>query len=728
MKHFLFALLLLSAALSAAAQELHLLPQPLHVERRQEPDFRLAPTTVIAYDDALERQALYLRDLLRRSTGFDLRLQRGGKKGIVLRLDPGAAPAEGYRLRTDRQSVTIAGSDPAGAFYGIQTLLQLLPPAVYSDRLQTGIAWTVPAVEIDDAPNRPWRGMMLDVARYFYDVDFVKRFIDLMAHYKLNKLQFHLIDDSGWRLEIKKYPRLTQVGAWAGANATRMGGFYTQEEMRELIDYAQVRGVEIIPEIEFPAHILSAVVAYPWLSCTEQQHQVPTQHFISRDLLCVGKESSFEFLQNVLAEVVALFPSPVINIGGDEAVYERWAACPHCQALMKKEGIARADDLQGWLTNRVAKMMRQHGRTCMGWEEIILRGKVDEPVIALFWHSQADSIHATRSGHKGVLTPATHLYFDFPEDPAPGEVQAATWMPPISLEKVYSMPMNDYSPQGTVLGAQGCYWTDQFIHGDRLREIEVLDENRSERYAEYLNFPRIIALSEICWLPQARRSWERFSAANDHNYRRLDALNVNYRLPAPRIVSTTDNADLSTTFTLAPGMSDSQIVYTTDGTRPHRHSKRYTAPVTIDDKEKFQTATLHGHRVSLPAYIAPDYSAHAALGTFVGKARVQTDTIAVVNESYDLSGKINGNGRYVLAWAEEGTAQPSTLLGVEVWKRDERIAVLQNRQTGAWSVRDEKGHPIFDLSVFEAGTPFTLRVVRKVQPGRSQLLFFIRKP
>lgn len=191
----------------------------------------------------------------------------------------------------------MTGRDAGGIFYGIQTLLQLFPPQVYSDKRQHGVEWIVPAVTIYDAPNRPWRGMMLDVARYFYDKEFVKKYIDMMAMYKLNKLQFHLIDDSGWRLEIKKYPRLTEVGAWAGPDHNRLGGFYTQEDIKELIAYGQVRNVEIIPEIEFPAHILSAVVAYPWLSCTGLQHEVPTQHFISRDLLCVGKESSLQFYE-----------------------------------------------------------------------------------------------------------------------------------------------------------------------------------------------------------------------------------------------------------------------------------------------------------------------------------------------------------------------------------------------------------------------------------------------
>lgn len=233
------------------------------------------------------------------------------------------------------------GTDKGGVFYGIQTLLQLFPAEIYSSQRQKGVDWTAPAVSVFDAPERPWRGMMLDVARYFFDKEFVKKYIDMMAMYKLNKLQFHLIDDSGWRLEIKKYPRLTEIGAWAGPDTHRLGGYYTQEDIKELIAYGQLRNVEIIPEIEFPAHMLSAVAAYPWLSCTGLQHEVPVQHFISRDLLCVGKESSYQFLSDVLDETVSLFPSHYINIGGDEAVYDRWKECPKCQEVMKREGLTK---------------------------------------------------------------------------------------------------------------------------------------------------------------------------------------------------------------------------------------------------------------------------------------------------------------------------------------------------------------------------------------------------
>lgn len=331
----------IQSPLAYGANEISIIPKPISIEQNSG-NYLLTDKTVIYYDSSLEKYAEYLADALSKPTGWDFKLKEGkGKKGIQLTLSSEINKAEGYKLTVTSQNISLSGADPAGVLYAIQSLLQLFPAEIYSSERQKGVVWEVPAISIFDAPERPWRGMMLDVARYFYDKEFVKKYIDRMAMYKLNKLQFHLIDDSGWRLEIKKYPRLTEVGAWAGNNTHRLGGYYTQEDIKEIIEYAQFRNVEIIPEIEFPAHMLSAVVAYPWLSCTEIQHEVPVQHFISRDLLCVGKESSYQFLEDVLKETVELFPSPYINIGGDEAVYTRWEECPKCQAVMKREGLKK---------------------------------------------------------------------------------------------------------------------------------------------------------------------------------------------------------------------------------------------------------------------------------------------------------------------------------------------------------------------------------------------------
>lgn len=719
--------LLLAASLGVEAQNtLSLVPKPLHLEQTED-QFTLKSGMTIACEKGLEEQAGYLQQMLRQATGWEIKVRPDSRKGnIVLTLDSVAnTHAEGYTLSVDKKSVRIAGADVAGVFYGLQTLLQLFPEEVYRNSLAGQVAWTVPGVKIVDHPERPWRGMMLDVARYFYDKEFVKKFIDMMAMYKLNKLQFHLIDDSGWRLEIKKYPRLTEVGAWAGPDSRRLGGFYTQDDIREILEYARLRQVEVIPEIEFPAHMLSAVVAYPWLGCTGKQHEVPDQHFISRDLLCVGKESSYQFLKDVLDETVALFPSKYINIGGDEAVYTNWEQCPRCQEVMKREGLSKASELQGYLTNVVADMMKKKNRTVIGWEEIIQRGKLNEQVVALMWHNVGDTIQATRTGHKAILTPATHLYFDFPESRTPGEVKAATWMPPISLEKCYGIEVNDYSPAATVMGVQGCFWSDQFIHGTVLQEITPLNENRSEQYAEYLIFPRMLALAEVAWLPKGERRYEDFFERMKYQYAKLDAKGCNYRVPEPKIQSMTQEGD-SLCFTLTPTVADAPIRYTTNGSYPTIHSAVYNGPVRVKNKADFHAMTVVDNRhFSLPIYFAPDYSAYKQYGEFTTEWKPLQVQTSPSKWRFECTGKVSGNGEYEIAFIQTGGQNALKLGNLSLWKRDEKLAEISINQS---SQTDKAVTGSFKVDAFEAGTPFYVEVEAcGVNGNDTKGLVFIRK-
>ena len=719
--------LLLAASAGAGAQHpVSIVPKPLHLEQTEE-QFVLKSGMTIACEEGLKEQAEYLSQMLRQATGWEIKVRPDSRKGnIVLVLDTVANKhSEGYSLSVDKKSIRISGADEAGVFYGLQTLLQLLPEEVYRNRLAGQIKWVVPGVQIVDYPERPWRGMMLDVARYFYDKEFVKKFIDMMAMYKLNKLQFHLIDDSGWRLEIKKYPRLTEVGAWAGPDSRRLGGYYTQDDIREILEYARLRQVEVIPEIEFPAHMLSAVVAYPWLGCTGKQHEVPDQHFISRDLLCVGKESSYQFLKDVLDETVALFPSQYINIGGDEAVYTNWEQCPRCQEVMKREGLSKASELQGYLTNVVADMMKKKNRTVIGWEEIIQRGKLNEQVVALMWHNVGDTIQATRTGHKAILTPATHLYFDFPESRTPGEVKAATWMPPISLEKCYGMEVNDYSPSSTVMGVQGCFWSDQFIHGTVLQEITPLNENRSEQYAEYLIFPRMLALAELAWLPKAERKYADFAERMTLQYAKLDAKGCNYRVPEPRIQSMTQEGD-SLCFTLAPTVAGAPIRYTTDGSYPTIHSAVYSGPVRVKNKADFHAMTVVDNRhYSLPIYFAPDYSAYKQYGEFTAEWKPLQVQTSPSKWRFECTGKISGNGEYEIAFIQTGGQNVLKLGNLSLLKRDEKLAEISINRSS------QCGNPILGslkVDAFEAGTPFYIEVeANGINGNDTRGLVFIRK-
>ncbi len=706
-KVIIMAILSTFGMLNLSAKEITLIPQPISVER-QSGEFLITDKTTIQYEEGLEKEATYLQEILENSTGIEIESCEGdkSKKAIVLSVDSlKVSTSEGYELIVSEKCITICGADNAGVFYGMQTLLQLFPPEVYNNVTSRDVEFSAPAVVIKDAPTFKWRGMMLDVARYFYDKEFVMKYIDMMSMYKLNKLQLHLVDDSGWRLEIKKYPRLTEIGAWGGEGATRLGGYYTQEDIKEIVDYASVRNVDVIPEIAFPAHMLCAVVAYPWLGCTGIQHEVPTQHFISRDLLCVGNERSIQFLKDVLEETIALFPSKYINIGGDEAVYSNWEKCPKCQAVRKEQGLSKTSELQGYLTNLVANMMKEHGRTVVGWQEIAQRGKLDTQVVSIAWTNLQYAKDATDKGHYTVLCPASHMYFDFPEGRTPGEPKAAGWMPPISVEKCYSLKVGNYGSKELTLGVQGAFWSDIFIHGTTLQEIYSINENRSENYAEYLTFPRLLALSEVGWSVESERDYDDFTNRLKHHYVKLDNKDCNYRVPEP-LVAEIEESEAGVEFTLEESVADAKIVYTTDGTYPHPHSSEYTKPVTVDKKSDFKAITIVTDRhKSLPIHIEEKYAAYKKYGILAAEWKPKNLKGAeFISWKFEATGKITGNGTYEVTFVYTGGEYKLEIEGVKVFKRDELLSEdIHNGYTGGAS---QKNTYIVKIDSFEAGTPF----------------------
>lgn len=724
---YLILLFVLLVPVSLQATAIDVIPAPRSMDVH-EGAYVISDNTTVGCSDALEGYAEYIVSRIYRSSGIQLEIVPLKKADIKLRFSEEELPAEGYTMSVGKFGISIEGADAAGVFYGLQTLLHLLPAEIWSDSICKDVDWTVPYVSISDAPERPWRGMMLDVARYFYNVDFVKKYIDMMSMYKLNKLQLHLIDDSGWRVEIKKYPELTSVGAWAGPETARLGGYYTQEELRDLVKYASFRNIEIIPEVEFPAHILSAVVAYPWLSCKGEQHQIPEQHFISRDLICAGKESTYEFLENVLEEIVSMFPSDYVNIGGDEAVYDRWKECPYCQDRMRRESLEDVSHLQGYMTDRVTDMLKARGKTAVGWEEMIMRGRLKNKVTALIWHDVADSIKAAESGHKAILTPATHMYFDFPESKTPGEVKSATWMPPISVEKCYSMPINDFSDESTVIGVQGCFWSDQFIHGNMLQEIGLLDENRSERYAEYLTFPRLLALSEVAWKKESERNWNDFRNRLKSHFSKLDYAGCGYRVPEPYVVSEETEDNGSVTFTLEPSVPGSRICYTVDGTYPTVHSQEYSGPVNVLSCDDFRAITvLSASRYSLPVYSEPDYSGYSDYGAFVSR---WTPAVLEVNRNIwktECTGSFRGNGTYEVTLVYSGGEGSLEIGKMELLKRDQ--IMCEDIHTVCIDNDSQFAMYEFTLDEYEAGTPFFLsfHISGFSNPLNEGLVFIRRK-
>lgn len=411
-----------------------------------------------------------------------------------------AMPADAYRLEVAPGRVDIVAGGAQGAFYAVQTLRQLIPVAAYD--VKNVRAVELPVVTIEDKPCLGYRGMMLDVCRHFFTVDEVKEAIDLMAMHKLDVFHWHLTDDQGWRIEIKKYPKLTEVGSVRKRtligrdpggeydenckyDETPYGGFYTQDEIRDVVDYAAKRFITVIPEVEFPGHAVGALASYPWLGCTGEQYEVRQTWDIDDRVFCIGKESTFEFIEGVLEEVVALFPSEYIHIGGDECPTVMWEKCPHCKARMKAERLKRPRQLQNYATARVEKFLNAHGRRLIGWDEI-LEGDVTPTATIMSWRGAKGGIKAAKQGNYVIMAPTTNCYLDYYQtrDTAGEPLSIGGYLP---VEKVYALdPYEQLTPeeQGYILGVQANLWTEYIA---------------TWPHAQYMLLPRLSALAEVGW-------------------------------------------------------------------------------------------------------------------------------------------------------------------------------------------------------------------------------------
>ena len=426
-----------------------------------------------------------------------------GSVCFILDEKSGIAP-EGYRLDIDKSGIKAVASTFNGLFYAAQSLTQLMPA---EERRMESI--TVDAVKIQDAPRFPWRGLHLDVCRHFMPKQFVLRYIDYMAMHKFNTFHFHLTEDQGWRIEIKKYPKLTEIGSKrketligrnfgpdAKFDGKPHGGFYTQEDIKEIVDYAAKRYITVVPEIEMPGHALAALASYPELGCTGGPYETATKWGVFNDIMCAGKESTFEFLQGVLDEVIELFPSKLIHIGGDEAPKHNWKECPLCQERIKKEGLKDEHELQSWFITRIEKYLNSKGRNIIGWDEI-LEGGLAPNAAVMSWRGEAGGIEAAKSGHYVVMSPGSHCYLDhYQADPASQPLAIGGFT---SLAKIYSyepVPATLNADEAKyIMGAQGNVWTEYMPNS---------------AHVEYMVYPRAAALSEVVWSPKESRNYDSF--------------------------------------------------------------------------------------------------------------------------------------------------------------------------------------------------------------------------
>jgi hexosaminidase len=574
---------------------LSLVPNPAVVERISG-KFLIDPKTPIAVDagsPALKEIGKFLASRLRESTGYSLPLDtawtgmsvKGAPDPIVLSIAPhkAAMAAEGYELSVAKTGIRIRAGGAAGAFYALQTLFQLLPVEFEYGSHVSGVAWEVPCVRVQDAPRFPWRGMHLDVGRHFFGKKFVEEYIDLISRYKFNIFHWHLTEDQGWRIEIRKYPKLTSVGAWRKEtldDGQPYGGFYTQDEIREVVAYARQRFVTIVPEIEMPGHSTAAIASYPELSCTGGPFEVQTKWRVFEDVYCAGNDRTFEFLQDVLTEVMDLFPGQFIHVGGDECPKTRWKVCPRCQARIKAEGLAGEHELQSYFVKRIEKFLNAHGKRLVGWDEI-LEGGLAPNATVMSWRGIDGGTAAATSGHDVVMTPTSNCYFDYFQGLTGEPGPVGSYLP---LDRVYA-----YEPvppglapdrAGHILGAQGNVWTESIPDAKK---------------AEYMAFPRACAMSEVVWSAPGRKDFRDFSARMAGQYERLVARGINVRIPPPAGFEGTIVLFRDTSITILSQVPGSVVRVTTDGTEPTMGSPALAGPLTL------RTSTTIKARTFLPS-------------------------------------------------------------------------------------------------------------------------------
>ena len=588
-------------AFSQSATKIALIPLPASlVVNEKQPGFNLTAATVLVVPDNAEVKkavALFAKQI-ETPTGYKLKTISGNKalpKSILFSLSNDASiPDDGYKLKTAATGITLTAKSPAGIFYGIQTLLQLLPADIVSKSKSTLKSWLIPAVAIEDYPRFGWRGLMLDVTRHFFTVDQVKDYIDQMVKYKFNMLHLHLVDDQGWRIEIKSLPKLTEVGAWRvprvgrfgtfqkpqpGEKAT-YGGFYTHEDIKELVRYAADRYINILPEIDIPGHSLAALASYPDLSCTPDNYYVSPgdpfmiwpgggQHFygVIDNTLCPANEKVYVFLDKVFTEVAQLFPFAYIHMGGDETARNFWEKNEQIKELMKKEKLKDLDEVQSYFVKRVEKIISSKGKKMIGWDEI-LQGGLAENAAVMSWRGMKGGIDAAKMGHEVVMSPTDFVYIDYMQGDACIE-------PPVyaslRLKKTYQFePLPDGVDPKFIKGGQANLWTEQVYN---------------MRHAEYMTWPRAFAVAEALWSKKENRNWNSFVPRVEAQFERFNKAEIKYApsmydpiINVSKIDSNTVKVKLETE---VDGLS---IYYSFDNSFPDNFYPAYIEAITVPNE------------------------------------------------------------------------------------------------------------------------------------------------
>jgi hexosaminidase len=590
----LFTALLTLCTLSLSAQIPALIPQPVSVKAMAGSFILQSATSISVSKPEARGVAEMLVQHLNRATGYNIRISNAGHIRFILNNTLDATIGqEGYTLEVNGKTVKITANTTTGLFYGMQTLLQLLPPEIERSSASQRTSWRIPAVMITDYPRFEWRGVMLDVSRHFFSKEDVKKYIDRMARYKYNVFHWHLTDDNGWRVEIKSRPLLTKIG---GCRVQRYGkfgghaapkpdepatdcGFYTQEDIKEIVAYAAMRHVSVLPEIDVPGHSMAAIAAYPELSCTKIKPGVSPGHtfadwhddgtftMLEDNTLNPSDEKVYAFLDDVFGEIATLFPFDYIHMGGDECYHGYWEKDPGCQALMEKQGLKKAMDLQDYFVGRVEKIVRSKGKKLIGWDEI-LEGELAPQTVVMSWRGMKGGVEAAHRGHKFVMSANDYLYIDLAQGEDLVEPDATRYKR-VSLKKTYDFePMPDGVDAKSMLGGQVSLWSEK---------IPTL------RHAEYMTWPRTWAAADMFWSPKGTKNWNAFIERMEQHFERFDAAGVNYARSVYDPVVKMSMKDGKLMAEMTTEINGLDIYYSLDETTPDSFGMRYTQPIVIPE-------------------------------------------------------------------------------------------------------------------------------------------------